>query len=179
MLLGTLEVALVAMAVAFPLALMFALFISEYAPAGDQELAGLRGRPDGRRAEHHLRAVGVLPPACRTPSYLARWISQYLGWIPIFKVDTDPNAAVWQQSRYTSSAFIAGLTVSMMVIPLACSVMRGVFAQAPIGEREAAMALGATRWGMIRTVVLPFGAAASSAAPCSPSGARSARPSRC
>ena len=46
---------------------------------------------------------------------------------------------------------------SMMVIPLACAVMRGVFAQAPIGEREAALALGATRWGMIRTVVLPFG----------------------
>ena len=45
----------------------------------------------------------------------------------------------------------------MMVIPLSCAVMRGVFAQAPIGEREAAYALGATRWGMIRTVVLPFG----------------------
>ena len=45
----------------------------------------------------------------------------------------------------------------MMVIPLACAVMRGVFAQAPIGEREAALALGLDPWGMIRTVVLPFG----------------------
>ena len=45
----------------------------------------------------------------------------------------------------------------MMVIPLACAVMRGVFRQAPLGEREAAFALGSTRWGMIRTVVLPFG----------------------
>ena len=45
----------------------------------------------------------------------------------------------------------------MMVIPMACAVMREVFAQAPVGEREAALALGATRWGMIRTVVLPFG----------------------
>jgi phosphate transport system permease protein len=44
-----------------------------------------------------------------------------------------------------------------MVIPIACSVMRGVFAQAPPGEREAAYALGSTRWGMIRAVVLPFG----------------------
>jgi phosphate transport system permease protein len=45
----------------------------------------------------------------------------------------------------------------MMVLPIACAVMRGVFAQAPQGEREAAYALGATRWGMIRSVVLPFG----------------------
>ena len=45
----------------------------------------------------------------------------------------------------------------MMVIPLACAVMRGVFDQAPLGEREAAMALGGTRFGVIRTVVLPFG----------------------
>jgi phosphate transport system permease protein len=45
----------------------------------------------------------------------------------------------------------------MMVIPIACSVMREVFSQAPPGEREAALALGGTRWGMIRAVVLPFG----------------------
>jgi phosphate transport system permease protein len=43
------------------------------------------------------------------------------------------------------------------VIPLACAVMRNVFDQAPVGEREAAFALGATRWGVVRTVVLPFG----------------------
>ena len=43
-----------------------------------------------------------------------------------------------------------------MVIPLTTSVMRNVFSQAPLGEREAAYALGSTRWGMIRTVVLPF-----------------------
>ena len=45
----------------------------------------------------------------------------------------------------------------MMIIPLACSVMRGVFVLTPIGEKEAAYALGATKWGMVRTVVLPFG----------------------
>jgi phosphate transport system permease protein len=87
---------------------------------------------------------------------LARWLSQYAGWIPLFHVDTDPNAAVWQQSRYTSSAFIAGLAVAMMAIPLACALMRAVFDQAPLGEREAAMALGGTRFGVARTVVLPF-----------------------
>ena len=87
---------------------------------------------------------------------VSRWLSQYFGWLPVFHVSTDANAAVWQQSRYTSSAFIAGLAVAMMVIPLACAIMRGVFDQTPTGEREAAMALSGTRFGVIKTVVLPF-----------------------
>jgi phosphate transport system permease protein len=44
-------------------------------------------------------------------------------------------------------------------MPTMTSVMREVFSQAPIGEREGAIALGATRWGMIRSVVIPFGRA--------------------
>ena len=44
--------------------------------------------------------------------------------------------------------------------PIACSIMREAFSQAPQGEREGAYALGATRWGMIRAVVLPFGVGA-------------------
>jgi phosphate transport system permease protein len=89
--------------------------------------------------------------------FVARWLSQYLGFIPIFHVtSTDPNAGVWQQSAYVGSVFIAGLTVSMMVIPMACAVMRAVFDQAPLGEKEAAMALGGTKLGVIRTVVIPF-----------------------
>ncbi|MFM7030542.1 MAG: PstC family ABC transporter permease, partial [Micrococcales bacterium] len=55
------------------------------------------------------------------------------------------------------SAFIAGIAVAMMVLPMAAAIMRQVFSTAPIGEREAALGLGATRWGMVRTVVLPFG----------------------
>jgi phosphate transport system permease protein len=58
---------------------------------------------------------------------------------------------------FTASTFIVGLTVSLMVIPIQCSVMREAFSQAPLGEREGAYALGGNRWGMIRTVVLPFG----------------------
>jgi phosphate transport system permease protein len=134
---------------------MFALFISDYAP---------------RRLKSWLVTMVDLMAAVPSIIYglwgffllqpqainLARWMSQYLGFIPIFHVDTDPGAAVWQQSRYTSSAFVAGLTVAMMTIPLACAVMRAVFDQAPVAEREAAIALGATRFGVARTVVLPF-----------------------
>ena len=155
-LVGTVEVALVAMTVAFPLALMFAVFITDYAP---RRIKGwLVSAIDLMGAVpsiiYGLWGFFILQPHAIN---LARWLSQHLGFIPIFHVDTDPNAAVWQQSRYTSSAFIAGLAVSMMAIPLACAVMRAVFDQAPIGEREAALALGATRWGVVKSVVLPFG----------------------
>lgn len=89
---------------------------------------------------------------------LSRWISDWFGWIPLFKVNGahrhDPLATA---TVYTSSSFIAGLVVALMVTPIACSIMREAFGQAPAGEREGAYALGATRWGMIRSVVLPFG----------------------
>jgi phosphate transport system permease protein len=155
-LVGTVEVALVALAVAFPLAFLTALFISEYAP---RRLKGsLVALIDLMAAVPSiifgLFGVFVLEPQAK---YVARWLAQNFGWIPLFRVDTNANAASWDQSQFIGSAFIAGLCVSLMVIPLSCSVMRGVFALAPIGEREAAYALGATRWGMIRTVVLPFG----------------------
>jgi phosphate transport system permease protein len=154
-LVGTVEVALVAMVVAFPLALMFALFITDYAPKRIK--SWLISTVDLMAAVpsiiYGLWGFFLLQPHATN---LARFLSQYFGWFPVFHVDTDPNAAVWQQSRYTSSAFIAGLAVSMMAIPLACAIMRGVFDQAPLGEREAAMALGGTRFGVARTVVLPF-----------------------
>ncbi len=155
-LIGTIEVALVALVVSFPLALGTALFISEYAPARTKGslvalvdlMAAVPSIIYGLWGFDQLQAHG---------KYISRWLATYFGWIPIFHVDTDPKAAVWAQSRFTGSMFIAGLAVAMMVIPIATSVMRGVFAAAPLGEREAAYALGATRWGMIRTVVLPFG----------------------
>jgi phosphate transport system permease protein len=156
-LIGTVTVALVALVVAFPLAFLTALFISEYAPHWLRPT--LVSLVDLMAAIPSI-VFGLWGVALLQPNviYLSRWINLHLGWVPIFHVtDAHPSAADWPQARYAASAFIAGLTVAMMVIPLACAVMRGVFAQAPLGEREAAYALGATRWGMIRTVVLPFG----------------------
>jgi phosphate transport system permease protein len=155
-LLGTVEVALIALAIGFPIALLVALYVSEYAPAWARST--LVALIDLMAAVPSI-IYGMWGARLMQPHaiYVSRWLHQNLGWIPIFHVNTDPNAATWAQSRYTTSAFIAGVAVAMMVIPLAAAVMRGVFAQAPIGEREAAYALGSTRWGMIRTVVLPFG----------------------
>ena len=155
-LVGTVEIALVAVTVSVPLAMGFALFITEYAPR--RLRASMVSAIDLMAAVpsiiYGLWGFFLLQPHAIG---LARWLSLHFGWIPIFKVSTDPNAAVWQQSKYTSSVFIAGLAVSMMVIPLACAVMRAVFDQAPRGEREAALALSGTRLGVIRMVVLPFG----------------------
>lgn len=153
--LGTLEVALIAVAIGFPLSVMTALYISEYAPVRIKPtlvalvdlMAGVPSIIFG------LWGFFLLQPKA---IFVSRWLSQHFGWIPILQVD-NPNAAAWQQSNYIGSAFIAGVVVGLMIVPIACSVTRGVFALAPLTEREAAYALGATRWGMIRTVVLPFG----------------------
>ena len=53
--------------------------------------------------------------------------------------------------------FIAGIVVSLMVLPIIAAISREVFSQTPPAEKEAALALGSTRWGMIRTVVLRYG----------------------
>lgn len=155
-LVGTVTVALVALTVAFPLALTTALFISEYAPA--RVKGTLVSLVDLMAAVpsiiYGIWGFFLLQPHA---SGIARWLSAYLGFVPFFRVDTDPHAALWEQSRFTASAFVAGLAVAMMVMPMASAVMREVFSQAPVGEREAALALGSTRWGMIRAVVLPFG----------------------
>jgi len=155
-LVGTVEVALIALAIGFPLAFLTALFISEYAPA--RLRTTLVSLVDLMAAVPSI-IYGLLGFAFLQPHliYIARWLSEYASWIPIFRVDTDPHAAAWAQSKFTASAFIAGIAVSLMVIPLACAIMRAVFSEAPLGEREAAAALGATRWGVIRSVVLPFG----------------------
>lgn len=155
-LVGTLELAAVAVVVAFPLALGLALYISEYARGGVKR--ALIALVDLMAAipsvVYGLWGVLFLMPRAL---YLSHWLSLHLGWIPIFAVHTNPRAAAWQQGIYTSSIFVAGLVVAMMVMPMACSVMREVFSLCPPGEKEAALALGSTRWGMIRTVVLPFG----------------------
>jgi phosphate transport system permease protein len=155
-LVGTLEVAMVAMAIAFPLALATALFISEYAPA--KLRSTLISLVDLMAAVpsiiYGLWGFFLVEPHA---SEMALFLQRHFGFLPFFHIGADPNAAVWDRSRYTASAFCAGIAVAMMVLPMSCAVMRQVFSQTPDGEKEAALALGSTRWGMIRTVVIPFG----------------------
>lgn len=156
-LVGTFVVGVTAMVMAFPLALGTALYISEYAPA--------RLKPTLISLVDLMAAVPsviyglwgallIMPHAAD----LAIWVDHYFGWIPIFDVvGGNPEAPVPTLARYGFSSFCAAIAVAMMVLPMACAVMRQVFSQTPQGEKEAALALGATTWGMIRSVVLPFG----------------------
>jgi phosphate transport system permease protein len=154
-LLGTVLVASVAIVVAVPLSLGVALFITEYAqPRFRRTLVALLDLMAAVPSViYGLWGFAFLQPKM---IYLSRWLSEHLGFVPFLRVRTDAAPGTWDQTRYTSSAFIAGVVVAMMVLPVAASMMREVFTQAPVAEREGALALGATRWGVIGSVVLPF-----------------------
>lgn len=154
---GTILIALIAVVIALPMALGAALFITEVAPPRFRSLF-----------------VALIDLMAAVPSvvyglwglfffqgwviHVSRWLSTWFGWIPIFHVTgADPHSPTASASVYTASAFVAGIVVALMVMPIQCSVMREVFSQVPQGEREGAFALGSTRWGMIRIVSLPFG----------------------
>lgn len=153
---GTITIALIAMVVSVPLALGTALLISEVTRGRVQQwlitlvdlMAAVPSVVFGLWGVFFLQA-NVIP--------VAQWISTYFGWIPIFAVTGDSGEVLTEASAFTSSAFIAGIVVGLMVVPTQTSVMREAFSQAPAGEREAAFALGSTRWVMISNVVLPFG----------------------
>ncbi|WP_323747571.1 phosphate ABC transporter permease subunit PstC [Catenulispora rubra] len=145
-------IAVIAMLIAVPVALGSALFISEYAPVGLRRT--LISLVDLMAAVPSI-VYGLWGLVFLTPRIIGfeRWLSTHLGGVlPFLKVR---NGQI--STSYTQSAFIAGVVVSLMVMPIICSLSREVFSQAPTGEREGAYALGATRWGMVRTVVLPFG----------------------
>jgi phosphate transport system permease protein len=154
---GTVLIALVALAVSFPLALGTALFISEIVRGRLKQwlvfavdlMAGVPSVVYGLWGFYFVEkhAVGV-----------ARWMATWLAWIPFLKVPgADVSNPLATGTVFTASTFIAGIVVAMMMMPIQCSIMREAFSQAPAGEREGAFALGATRWGMIATVVVPFG----------------------
>lgn len=145
---GTVQVAVIAVLIAIPLATCAALFITDYASARWRRI--LTGLVDLLAAIpsllYGLWGFTVLSPQI-TP--LSAFISRHFGWVPIFAADRNPV--------FLGSMFIAGMVVSLMVLPIVASVAREVFSQTPPGEKEAALALGGTRWGMVRMVVLPYG----------------------
>ena len=147
----TIIIAFIALLIAVPVALLAALFISEYAPYGLRR--PLIALIDLMAAIPSI-LYGLWGFFWLMPKFIGtgRWVSDYLGFIPFLKV---PGA--YQPSNFENSTLLAAVVVSLMVVPIIASISRDVFSQAPQGEREAAYALGSTRWGMIRTVVLPYG----------------------
>ncbi len=147
MLVGTILCALVAVVIALPISVFSALFLNFYAP--DRLKRFLVALIDMMAAFPSILfgiwGFLVLMP---TAEYWAKLIHKYLGWIPIFDL---------QVPVYTRSPFVAGVVLAIMIIPIITSVSREVFSQAPLDRIQAAYALGATRWAMIKAVVIPHG----------------------
>ena len=143
--------ALIALIIAVPVGVATALFISEYAPAALRRW--LVTLIDLMAAIPSI-IVALFAVFFVMPRILGfdGWLSHHLAFIPLFRFTLANYPA-----QYANATFIAAVAVSLLVIPIIASLSRQVFSQAPRGEREAAYALGSTRWGMIRTVVLPYG----------------------
>ncbi|SJN13007.1 Phosphate transport system permease protein PstC (TC 3.A.1.7.1) [Leucobacter sp. 7(1)] len=144
---GTVWAAALALALALPLAIGIALFISHYAPRQLAQLLGyivdlLAAVPS---VVFGLWGIGVLAPAAQ-PIYA--WLNEHLGWIPLF------GGVVTGTGR---TILTAALVLAVMILPIMTAICREIFLQAPVLHKEAALALGATRWEMIRLAVLPFG----------------------
>ena len=148
MLIGTVVTSFIALFIAVPLSVLTALFLTFYAPERVKRI--LITIVDLMAAFpsilYGLWGLFILMPMA---VYWAELLHKWLGWIPLFDVP---------QPIFTRSPFIAGLVLAVMIIPIITSVSREVFAQTPLDRVQAAYALGATKWGVIKAVVLPFGA---------------------
>ena len=147
MLVGTILCAFIAVAIALPISIASALFLNFYAP---QWLKKFLVAIVDMMAAFPSILFGIWGFLVLMPSaeYWAKLINKYLGFIPFFEV---------KPYFLTRSPFIAGVVLAIMIIPIITSVSREVFSQTPLDRIQAAYALGATRWGMIKAVVLPYG----------------------
>ncbi|CAB4612727.1 unannotated protein [freshwater metagenome] len=147
MLVGTILCSLIAVAIAVPISVFSALFLNFYAPNWLKRI--LVSTIDMMAAFPSI-LFGIWGFLVLMPSveYWGKLLHKYLGFIPIF----DMQVAV-----YTRSPFVAGVVLAIMIIPIITSVSREVFSQAPLDRIQAAYALGATRWAMIKAVVIPHG----------------------
>jgi phosphate transport system permease protein len=145
----TLVTGVVAMVIAVPVAIGIALFVTYYAPR--RVAAPFAYLVDLLAAVPSI-VYGLWGFAFLAPHMtgLALWLDRWLGWTVIFdyRPDSRPN---------NLSDFTAGVVLAIMILPIVSSISREVFRQVPREQVEAALALGATRWEMIRTAVLPFG----------------------
>jgi len=144
---GTVWAAALALLMAVPVAIGIALFISHYAP---RRLASVLGYIVDLLAAvpsvvFGLWGIGVLAPAVQ-PLYA--WLVDVFGWFPLF---AGPVSGTGR------TILTAAVVLAVMVLPIMTAICREVFLQTPVLHEEAALALGATRWEMIRTAVLPFG----------------------
>lgn len=147
MLVGTILCSLIAVVIALPISVFCALFLNFYAPGW---LKKIMVTIIDVMAAFPSILFGIWGFLVLMPSveYWSKLLHKYLGFIPAFDM---------QVPVFTRSPFVAGVVLSIMIIPIITSVSREIFSQAPLDRIQAAYALGATRWAMIKAVVIPHG----------------------
>jgi phosphate transport system permease protein len=144
---GTVVTSIIALVFAVPLSIGIALFVNEVAPKW------LR-RP----------VISVLDLLAVVPSVvfglwalqvLAEPIRSFYGHVSDVLSHVPIVGRLFEGPTYGSSFFTAGLILALMIVPIITSLIREVFATTPVNEKEAALALGATRWEMVRGAVFP------------------------
>ena len=146
LLFGTLMTSVIAMVLAVPVGIGIALFIAHYA---SRRLASTLGFVTDLLAAVPSIIFGMWGIQFLTPQLQGfnEWLSTYLGFIPLFQNDL---------GVYTRSILNAGIVLAIMVLPTISAISREVFLQVPRAHIEASLALGATRWEMVRQAIFPF-----------------------
>ena len=144
---GTVLVAALALLIAFFVSVGIALFISQYAPKG---LATALSTIVDLLAAIPSVIYGLWGGIVLVPAIYPfwNWVAKYLGWIPLFK---GPAA---NPARTVATVAVV---LAVMILPIITSMARDVYLQTPRLQQEAALALGATKWEMIKLAVVPFG----------------------
>jgi len=145
----TLFVSVFALMLAMPVALGVAIFITQYSP---RRAAGPLAYTVDLLAAipsiiYGVWGLHVLAPQLRP---VATWLNHSMSWCFLF---ADGNAS----AAGGGTVFTGGIVLAVMILPIITAVTREVFMQTPHDQIEAALALGATRWEVVRTTVLPFG----------------------
>src|SRR5689334_19239205 len=145
----TVFVSVFALLLAMPVALGIAIFLTQYAP---RRVSGpLAYMVDLLAAVpsiiYGVWGLYVLAPALKP---FAVWLNESLDWLFLFQTGNVSLAG-------GGTIFTAGIVLAVMILPIITAVTREVFIQTPRGQIEAALALGATRWEVVKTTVLPFG----------------------
>ncbi len=143
---GSLLAAALALLIATPVAIGIALFISHYAP---RRLATALGYVVDLLAAIPSVVYGLWGGLVLSPLVQPVWafLGRYLGWIPFFSGGVSPTGRVMMT---------VGVVLAVMILPIITAICREVFLQTPRLHEEAALALGATQWEMVRMAVLPF-----------------------
>lgn len=146
LLFGTVWASVIAMVVAVPLSIGIALFISHYAP---RKLAEALGYVIDLLAAIPSVVYGLWGIAVFAPALVGfyQWLAENLGFIPLF---AGPASSTGR------TILTAGLVLAIMILPIMTAFNRSAFLQTPRLHEEAALALGATRWEMIRMTVFPY-----------------------